>query len=93
MSIMGKNAQAEAPKTDEAKRNVRSDEEIIADLEAKLAAKRAKAEARKNKARDTAWEKRAKLVAKREQIDSEIEAIDKEYPQAPAEPASEDTES
>lgn len=45
----------------EAKRVVRTDEEILADLEAKLAAKRARIEARKNKGRDEAAAKRAKV--------------------------------
>lgn len=65
-------------------RTIRTSEQQIADLEAKLKATRERAEAKKNKARDTAWAKRAKLVTQRDALNEKIAEIDSQYPQPEA---------
>lgn len=70
---------AKAPKKE---RVVLTPEQRIAKAEAELAELRRKAEEKANKGRTVAMEKRAKLVARRDKIQSDIDAIDAEYPPA-----------
>ena len=77
---MGKDTTKSTPAAPKKERTVLTPQQRVAKLEAELEAARKKAEERENKARNTAWEKRAKLVAKRDELTKQIDAIDAEFP-------------